>query len=127
MASGNLAAGFAAGTGPVVRAEDCCHASPKLPAVDACDARREIRFADRGAQRVATMAVQSGAQSSRGKDRPFLPGETRGTGGTTPGRMTSLCPGRQPGGLNEPGRRFLVDLSRGLLEEGGRGVILAFC
>jgi hypothetical protein len=38
------------------------------------------------------------AQSSRGEDAPFLPGETRETCGTTPDRMTSLCPAANPVG-----------------------------
>ena len=33
-----------------MRAEDSCHASPKLPATDPCDARCPAGFAERGAQ-----------------------------------------------------------------------------
>jgi hypothetical protein len=65
------------------------------------------------------------AQSSRAEDGPFLPGVTRGTCGTAPaGRITSWCPAANPVGSTKPGHRFRIDLRRGLLEEGGRGVIL---
>src|SRR6266550_11311 len=39
--------------------------------------------------------------------------------------MRALRPAANPVGSNEPGHRFGIDLRCGLLEEGGRGVILA--
>ena len=86
-------AGFAADTGAVVRAEDSCHASPKLPATDPCDARRQVRFAEWSARRPSDTAlghrVLAGRRTGPAWSAGYglsLSGTGRPTGTRMPGR-----------------------------------------
>jgi hypothetical protein len=51
-----------------VRAEDSCHAFPKLPAMDACDARRQVRSAERGTLGPRRLRVSRRAACGEGKE-----------------------------------------------------------